>query len=150
MDTDETDGRLYSTDTTEQEATVHLDSLVGQSYYEPDRAGQVLLPLVGHCTDEWLADRDTDDPSEAVVHAIADEQQLARDARGITTVPDYNPVISGADISALLVEMLGAERSDYSAVGFGSTADGRYRANVAEAFDRLPDDLVPDEGDGDR
>lgn len=115
-----------------QEALDDIKEMGGQSYHYPARAQDVLAPFANEATDDFCERYDIDPEYRqlSVSHAIADAQVLARDARGLTSAPAWQPIITGRDISVILVEMLGGEPSDATMGGAGYTFDAQHRENV--------------------
>jgi hypothetical protein len=105
------------------EALDQLGSLNGDGYYLPQKAEQLLLPFSDHATDGFLAEHDSEQfPTLSWREAIADEQRLARDARGMLDVPAYQPVITGEEIAGVLCDALGIGRSSGKAIGQARSA----------------------------
>lgn len=124
------DELVYSSPDDPDEALAELYDLRGQSYYKPDKAFRILLGIRPLLTlEDGYADG-THDWTTALGERIAEVQTLARDSRGTPTVPPYQPILTGAEIAEIAVEMIGGESSDASMLGAGSTADVRAEDNI--------------------
>lgn len=135
MDTDDTE---YTwTDVLDE-----LESASGQSYITSVDAFELLVPFAGHVTAEFATEHthfdpegDDADPTEemgalALSGALESTQRSANQARGIVTIEPHRMLVTYSDVSAILVDALGSESSDYQAGGAGFTADGRHDENV--------------------
>ena len=138
-----------TTDYTEDDALEQLCGSPGQRYLLADTAFELLRPFAHRAEATWIADQTGtpvgDLPKNdheqsgrlAFSEAVGDKQRQARNARGILSVLPHQPVLTYADLSAILVDALGGEPSDYQAAGSGFTADGKHSRNIKQLRDRL-------------
>jgi hypothetical protein len=141
-------------DEPDHESTIEarLDELrdnSGQSYILAGSAAEILRPFRTDVTREFVVEHtlsDADDvdvePSDyngllALHGALEAKQRSSREARGITSVHAHKMLVTYSDVSAIIVEALGGEPSDYTAGGHGFTADGRHEENVEAIVERL-------------
>lgn len=134
---------------TKEEAVKSLSDARGQGYRRAREATFLLFAFAEDVAPEFVAENwpydhtsAYDQPhDEAAVNVLqdvmADRQDLARDARGTVFAHRNVPVITNADLSALLVEALGGEPSDAVMGGHGYTADVRHRENLDVLDDLL-------------
>jgi hypothetical protein len=124
---------------TKEEAFVALRDMQGQSYQISERAHELLHPFADDASPGFLEEHrlgETRDET-AFPAAIADEQRLTRDVGGIASTFAYQPIITAASISGILVAALGGEPSDAHMVGGGFTMDKRHDENIEWLEDAL-------------
>lgn len=127
---------------TRVDAFRELAGLKGQAYVLPQKADQVLTPFEEFITEEYAERFDVEDyPELAFPKAIAEKQTVADDARGLPTVPAYQPILTGHEVSEILVEAIGEEPSDATMGGAGFTADKRHKENIDTAAEELDDEI---------
>lgn len=131
------------------EAVEELSGLTGQAYHDVDYAFELLVAFAPFVQPEYVDEHTVFDEEEAssvlnedvaigersslgrlaLSEALADAQTTVTDARGILNALPHEVVVTAAKVSAIAVEAVGSEPSDYTAGGHGFTADGRHREN---------------------
>lgn len=128
------------------EAIDALQNHTGQTYLTSREAFRILAPFADEVVDafiveniEYATEEEPDgDAMVALAESLADTQRLSRDTRGIVNTWPFQPLVTHSDVSAIIVEAMGGEPSDYTAGGAGFTADGRHDRNVG-TIDELLD-----------
>lgn len=141
---------------TRSEALAELDDAKGQSYYDANSAFELLYPFAEDATAEFVHEYDphteTEDESHladprtvtsdgsaaiAVSHRVDETQQSGHEARGMVTVWPHQQIITIAEVSGILCEMLGLEDNRGSGIGAGFKADSRHRQNMREIKEHI-------------
>lgn len=129
---------------TQAEAFEWLSGESGRTFWLPTKADEILAPFTDEATATFLEEHDSVDyPSLVFQKAIKEEQHFPDESGGITSVPEYQPVISTHEISGVLVEALGGEPSSGLSIGRGRAADEAHRAHMEFLGDHL--DVDPPE-----
>lgn len=118
-----------------------LEEASGQGYIRTSTAWELLAAFHEQVEDDYVfgqvdvmepGDQITDtDRGLALSHALEERQRSDAEARGMTNVLPHEMLVTYSDVSAILVEALGDEPSDYTAGGYGFTSDGRHDSNIS-------------------
>ena len=118
----------------------------GDAYFCPQDAHRLLEPFGDQVDEEFAAEYGVENyPSLAIPRAIAATQELARDTDGITSVPAWQPVITGQEISRILATILGVETGGSKAIGRGYQAREVHEETMANITDTLGFDPMAEE-----
>lgn len=131
------------------EALEELDDLSGQSYYTANDAFNLIYPFTDHATVEFVLEHDphTEPENEsdladprtvlsdgsagmAASHRLDDVQRAGHEARGIVSVWPHQQILTVAEITDIICEMLGVEKGEGMGVGGGYREDSRHEENV--------------------
>lgn len=116
----------------------------GQSYAKAEFIHHVAGTVLEYARQKDLLEADYDEGDLQAGVPIEEVVYPASEARGMVSVPYYEPIAGWDDVSSMLVEALGGEPSDFTAGGRGFTADGIHDENVETLKDLLdyeePDD----------
>jgi hypothetical protein len=127
---------------TKGEAFAELTEMDGDSYYFPEKAFKVLGPFSEDATEAFLKAYGMEDyPSLVFAEAIAEEQTLARDARGIPSVHAFQPIITGNEASGLLMDALELDRNTGASVGGARSSREAHESNVSDIAEELDLDV---------
>jgi hypothetical protein len=116
-------------------ADYSLSEYSGQSAVEADTARELAKPFYERADQLGLRDGDTDHLDLMAGAGIEDISTPAKDYRGFTSVPEYTPVVTIADLSSHLLEIVGEEPAEGMSAGAGFHADEVHDGNL----ERLPD-----------
>lgn len=135
---------------TPKEAFDNLAGMSGQSYITVDTAFQHVAMWAQAAKTAWVAqyddDADEEDPGPfngpdrqwAVSVALRERARYADEARGIVEAWPHEQILTVADASDVLVEMVGGEPGEGMSTGGGARRDEAHKQNITtleEAFD---------------
>lgn len=126
-------------DITRSESLDVLTSFQGDIYMEPEIAREAVAGFADDLNEALDDDEAAAQDSGLWVNRyIAEVAKLAMNARGMPTVPQYEPLVPTDELSERIAEDLGIEVGEGMAVGHARAARERHREtvqNIADHFD---------------
>lgn len=121
-----------------EEAFEKLANLRGGAYYYSWKADELTRPFAEHATWEYLVEHGEEEYRPLVFRtAVIEKQRLACNARGIPNAAPYQPIVTGKEISEMVVESLGLEPNTGRSIGAGASSDEAHDANVEDIAEEL-------------
>lgn len=119
--------------TTQREAVYELDQVSGQTYYLSVRAFEFIEPFASDATEDFVAEySNTESAITAASRRLKEVQRSAIEARGLLSVYPHRQVVTIAETSDIICEMLGLEPNESSGLGGGFREDSRHSLNMED------------------